>query len=133
MKVWFFREHWKSSNGWKNSYEAVISHDCHMTFGRNFADTIFMAHDLIAGAKEYEPKKIYDEPFEHLNDGIFDEDSRNLYIGSMEIDVDVFPCNGWLSAWRRKGDKAPNTKQFMRVEMLRKAFQLSYKNFKLND
>ena len=133
MKVWFFCEHWKSSHGWKDSYEAVIAHDCHMTFGRNFADTIYMAHDLIACVKNDVPKKIYDEPFEELNDGIFEEDSRNLYVGSMEIDVDLFMYRGWLCAWRRKGDKAPNTKQHMRGEMLSRAFQLSYKNFKLDD
>ena len=133
MKVWFFKEDWKSSRGMKTAYYAALEQDCHMTDGRNLAEAIYMAHDLIACVKEDAPKKIYDEPFDYLNDGIFDEDSRNLYVGSMEIDVDLFMYRGWLCAWRRKGDKAPNTKQHMRVVMLRRAFQLSYKNFKLDD
>ena len=138
MKVWFFSEKWKSSSGWKNTYYAVIEKDCHMTYGRNLAEAIYMAHDMIACLKEdfenenIKPIKNYEEPFEYLNDGIFEIDSRNFYIGSLDIDVDLFPYNGWLCGWRRKDDKAPNTKQHMRVEMLRRAFQLSYKNFKLN-
>ena len=138
MKVWFFSEKWKSSRGWKNAYYAVIEKGCHMTSGMNLAEAIYMAYDLIACLKEdfenenIKPVKIYEEPFEYLNDGIFETDSRNCYIGSLDIDVELFPYNGWLCGWRRKGDKAPNTKQHMRVEMLRRAFQLSYKNFKLN-
>ena len=136
MKVWFFSEKWKSSRGWKNVYYAVIEKNCHMTFGRNLAEAIYMAYDLTACIKgdeeNFKNEKIYEDPFEYLNDGIFETDSRNFYIGSLDIDVDLFPYNGWLCGWRRKGDKAPNTKQHMRGEMLRRAFQLSYKNFNLN-
>ena len=85
-----------------------------------------MAHDLIACVKEdCDDEKFYDEPFEYLNDGIFDTDSRNIFVGELDIDVELFLQRGWF----RVGDKAPNTKQHMRGEMLRRAFKLTYRNF----
>ena len=130
MKAWFFKETWKTSNGWKSAYDAVIAQNCHMTFGTTLAEAIYMAHDLIACVKEdCDDEKFYDKPFEYLNDGIFDTDSRNIFVGELDIDVELFPYNGWLCGWRRAGDKAPNTKQHMRGEMLRRAFKLTYRNF----
>ena len=136
MKVWFFSEKWKSSRGWKNAYYAVLAQGCRMTDGRNLAEAIYMAYDLIACLKDMrdmegiKPDKIYDEPFDELNDGIFETDSRNFYIGSLEMDSDLV-LNPYT--WRRKGDKPPAKKQFMRFRMLGRAFQMSYKNFKLNE
>ena len=90
MQVWFFKEAWKSSNGWKNAFYAVIAQDCHMIFGNNVPDAIYMAHDLIACVKEdVDEEKFYYEPFEYLNDGIFDTDSRNLYVGELDIDIEL--------------------------------------------
>lgn len=133
MKVWFFKEKWKSSHGSKFAYYAFTSTGCHMTDGRNLAEAIYMACDLISCLKNNSTSEtIYDEPFEYLDDGIFD-DSRNIYIGSLDIDVDISTCNNRICSWWRNGDIIPNTHQFMRVEMLRRAFLLSYKNFKLND
>lgn len=132
MKVWFFYEKWKSSRGrWLSAYDAVIAQNCYMTFGQNLAESIYMAYDLIACVKEDSiSEKIYDEPFEYLNDGIFETDSRNYYVGSLDIDVDI-TVNPY--SWRRKGDKAPNTKQFARFKALKRAFEMCYKNFKFND
>ena len=133
MKVWFFKETWKSSSGWKNAYYAVTAQGCHMTSGSTLAEAIYMAHDLIACVKEDgDDEKIYDEPFDYLNDGIFNTDSRNFFIGSFDIDVDVEVFyKGWVRGWKRAGDKSPNTKHHMRVEMLWRAFRLTYRNFKL--
>ncbi len=122
MRVWFFKERWLSSNGWKAAHYAVTAQGCHMTCGINFPDAIYMAHDLIACLKD-EDEKFYDEPFEYLNDGIFDTDSRNLFIGVLDLDVELFPNGGWC----RAGDKPPKIFCHMRWKMLRRAFQLSYK------
>lgn len=104
-----------------------------MTDGRNLAEAIYMACDLISCLKNNATAEtIYDEPFEYLDDGIFD-DSRNIYIGSLDIDVDISTCDNRICSWWRNGDIIPNTHQFIRVKMLRRAFLLSYKNFKLND
>ena len=128
MKVWFFKETWKSSNGWKNAFYAVIAQGCHMTSGSTLAEAIYMAHDLIACViEDADEEKFYDEPFEYLNDGIFDSDSRNFYVGSLNIDVEL----SWDRGWRRAGDKMPNTKQYARFEMLWRAFRLTYRNFEL--
>ncbi len=128
MKVWFFKTDWQSSNGWKVAYEVVVAQNCHMTFGATLADAIYMAHDLIACLKdEVDAEKFYDEPFEYLNDGIFDTDARNFYIGALDIDVDLI-LNPYV--WRRTGDRAPNTVQHMRFKMMRRAFKLTYKNFR---
>jgi len=131
MKVWFFYEKWKSSCGrWNNIYYAVIAQNCHMTFGYNLIESLYMAYDLIACVKEDAASaKFYDEPFEYLN-GIWETDARNFYIGSLDIDVDV-TLNPY--SWRRKGDKAPDTGKFARFKTLKRAFKLCYKNFKLND
>ena len=127
MKVWFFKETWKALSVWKVSYYAVIAQHCHMTSGSTLAEAIYMAHDLIACVKEdCDDEKFYDEPFEYLNDGIFDTDSRNFYIGELDIDVELLGDRGWL----RIGDKPPNTKQHSRFEMLWRAFHLTYRNFK---
>ena len=48
MKVWFFKDRWKSSSGWKNIFYAVTAQDCHITDGKNLAEAVYMAHDLIA-------------------------------------------------------------------------------------
>ena len=127
MKVWFFKESWKSSSGWKIAYYAVTAQGCHMTSGSTLAEAIYMAHDLTACIiEDADEEKFYDEPFEYLNDGIFDTDSRNFYVGELDIDVELSGRRGWL----RTGDKAPNTKQYPRFEMLWRAFRLTYRNFK---
>ena len=127
MKVWFFKETWKSSSGWKVAYYAVIAQGCHMTSGSTLAEAIYMAHDLIACViEDCDEEKNYDEPFDYLNDGIFDTDSRKLFIGLLEIDVELLGRRSWL----RAGDKAPKTEQYPRFEMLWRAFRLTYRNFK---
>lgn len=132
MKVWFFYEKWKSSRGrWISGYDAVIAQDCNMTCGYNLVEALYMAYDLIGCVKEdSDRERFYDEPFEYLNDGIFETDSRNFYVGSLDIDVDITlkPYS-----WRRKGDKAPNTKQFARFRTLKRAFKMCYKNLKLDN
>ena len=127
MKVWFFKKTWKSSGGWKTIYHAVTAQCCHMTSGSTLPEVIYMAHDLVACIKDDDDEeKFYDEPFEYLNDGIFEVDSRNLYIGELDIDVDIYLQRGWV----RAGDKAPKTRQHPRFEMIYRAFCLSYQNFK---
>lgn len=129
MKVWFFKDRRKSSSGWKNIFYAVTAQGCHMTGGKNLAEAVYMAHDLIACLKDDDDfaEKFYDEPFDYLNDGIFDGDSRKLFVGMLEIDVELFGRRGW----RRAGGSAPKKIFPARFKTLRRAFQLCRRTFSL--
>lgn len=63
MKVWFFKDRRKSSSGWKNVFYAVTAQGCHMTGGKNLAEAVYMAHDLVACLKDdddFAAQKFYD-------------------------------------------------------------------------
>ena len=128
MKVWFFKDTWISSRGRKNVFSAVLAQGCHMTDGKNPAEAIYMAHDLIACLKDDDlAEKIFVEPFEYLNNRIFETDSRKLFVGALDLDVELFGCRGWL----RAGDKAPRKNIPARFKTLRRAFRLSYRKISL--
>ena len=128
MKVWFFKDRWKSSSGWKNIFYAVIAQGCHMTDGRNLAEAIYMAHDLIACLKDDDfAEDFFAEPFDYLDDGIFDGDSRKLFIGALDLDVELSVGRGW----RRAGDTAPKKFFHARFKTLRRAFQICRRTFSL--
>ena len=49
VKAWFFYEEFKGSKRrWYKGYDVMISAGGHMTCGATLAETIYMAHDLIA-------------------------------------------------------------------------------------
>ena len=138
MKVWFFYEEFRGSDGYiRKGYDAMIEMGGHMTCGTTLAETIFMAHDLIACFSEERRSremfitnfmtkwKSLDVPTGGVN--------KAFYVGWMNIDVDIYGkhhIGNW--GWVRKGDIKPNKNQPMRVENLRRAFKLTYKDFKLN-
>ena len=138
MKVWFFYEEFRGSDGYiRKGYNAMLEMGGRMTCGTTLAESIFMAHDLIACFTEEErarEKFITDfmaewNSLDVLNNGAI----KFSYVGFMDIDVEIYGkhfVSRW--GWVRKGDAKPSTNQPMRVENLRRAFKLTYKDFKLN-
>ena len=130
MKVWFFYEEFEGSKGhWYKGYDAMIEHGGHMTCGTTLGETIFMAHDLVAClTNDVLEGRIGTEI---IND--WREEAASLgipemtYVGEMSIGVDLLPDGSWV----RRGDLSTNTRQSFRHRMLRKAFEMSYRDYQL--
>ena len=122
VKVWFFKS--------KGCYEAMIEMGGYMTFGTTLAETIYMAHDLIACIIDDE-----DCNRELITDFMTEwkdlEGDENAYAGYMDIDVDFFGQGG-NSGWVRKGDLAPAKNQSARFVNMRRAFEMTYRNYELS-
>lgn len=144
MKVWFFYEEFKGSKGhWCQGYDAMIDAGGHMTCGSTLAETIYMAHDLIAcvtsddGDMDLAPIGDYKAQAADL------EIPESSYVGFMDIDVDLLGGDSWVrksddgwirtgGGWVRKGDLKPKTRQPFRLCTLKKAFEMVYRNFQLS-
>ena len=115
---------------------------CHLTYGVNIKEAVYMAHDLIACLKDSEDTF---KPFEYTLDEAFKdmeelEVSSSTYIGTLDIDVDT-RCTGYVIRqyknedepnefyaniqWVSKGDKFPTSRYYhQRWNVLRKAYAL---------
>ena len=130
VKAWFFYEEFKSSKRrWYKGYDVMISAGGHMTCGATLAETIYMAHDLIACITDdiVEGRIGVEWLADWKQEAAELHIPETAYVGTMDIGVDILPGGGWV----RRDDPIPRTRQPFRIRALKKAFEMTYKNFRL--
>ena len=125
MRVWFFYDRWLDSCGHSRpAYCAVTEVGGHVTGGSTLAQTIYMAHDLIACFKLPSLDMGEEEQIRSVAEaaGLLELSIDHL-AAEMDIDIDTLQ-NGF---WVRKGDPSPNKKMPARKRMQERAFCLLYR------